>query len=156
MELAVGELERRSKECETIPINELVSLGMESDSLHCHELSYTFFQEAFRRTDLPADAMLPPVVATAVQQALRASLRDKDNAEKHRKVAFDWLHAHVLRWPIRPEDPDTLYRDVLEYWGREPLLAWTRMENGPLKLNAAEFEAWAAFWRGLRRRYSVQ
>jgi serine/threonine protein kinase len=156
MEMAVGELERRSKECETIPINELVSLGMESDSLHCHGLSYTFFQEAFRRTDLPADAMLPPVVATAVQQALRASLRDKDNAEKHRKVAFDWLHAHVLRWPIRPEDPDTLYRDVLEYWGREPLLAWTRMENGPLKLNAAEFEAWAAFWRGLRRRYSVQ
>ena len=108
-------------------------------------MSYTFFQEAFRRADLPADALLPPVVATAVQQALRASLRDKDNAEKHRKVAFDWLHAHVLRWPIRPEDPDTLYRDVIEHWAREPLLAWTRVENGPLKLKAAEFEAWAAF-----------
>ena len=155
MELAVRKLEMRSKECETIPINDLVSLGMESDSLHCHELSYTFFQEAFRRTDLPAEALLPPIVATAVQQALRASLRDKDNAEKHRKVAFDWLHAHVVRWPIRPDDPDATYRNVLEHWGSDPLLAWTRMENGPLKLKVSEFEAWEAFWRGLHRRYST-
>ncbi len=155
MESAVLRLEMRSKECESIPIKDLIAIAMESESLHCHELSYTFFQEAFRRTDLPADALLPPVVATAAQQALRAALRDPENAQKHRKVAFDWLHAHVERWPLVPDHPDTIYRNVLEHWASDPLLAWTRKENGPLKLKAAEFEAWEAFWRGLHRRYSV-
>jgi tetratricopeptide (TPR) repeat protein len=155
MESAVLRLEIRSKECETIPIKDLIAFAMESESLQCHELSYTFFREAFRRTDLPGDAILPPVVAAAARQALRAALRDPENAQKHRKVAFDWLHAHVERWPLVPDHPDAMYRDVLEHWDREPLLAWTRMENGPLKLKAAEFEAWEAFWRGLHRRYSV-
>jgi hypothetical protein len=155
MESAVLRLEMRSKECESIPIKDLIAFAIESESLHCHELSYTFFQEAFRRTDLTADALLPPVVATAAQQALRAALRDPENAQKHRKVAFDWLHAHVERWPLVPDHPDTIYRNVLEHWASDPLLAWTRKENGPLKLKAAEFEAWEAFWGGLHRRYSV-
>jgi hypothetical protein len=155
MQDAVRRVEMRVLERSTIPIADLVSLAIESDRLFCHELSYAFFREAFSRSDIPPDVLLPPVVATAVQQALRVSLRDPENAEKHRKVAFEWMHAHVLNWPIRPDDPDETYRDVLEHWERETLLAWTRMEGGPLKLKTAEFEAWEALWRGLHRRYSI-
>jgi|LakMenEpi03Aug12_release.lakeMendotaPanAssembly.Ray.scaffolds.fasta_scaffold28730_3 serine/threonine protein kinase len=153
---AVETLDRRMSEIRDLGMEELIQLSQMAEQLQRSEQALLIYEEIFSRDESERLMVFPPVVAMAVQQALRASLRDSSHAIERRQLALEWLRSHVLLWPLRPMDPDSVYRDVLNHWSEEVVLGWTRIKDGPFKMSEKEFEAWEAIWRGLERRYPVK
>lgn len=148
-------LESRMKEMSELRIEELIELSKMAEQSCKFDQALLIYEEMFSRDESERVRVFPPVVAMAVQQALRASIRDTSRATERRQLALEWLRSHILLWPLQPTDTDAVYRNVLDHWSEEAVLGWTRMEDGPLRMSVKEIEAWESLWRGLERRYQV-
>lgn len=150
---AVETLDSRMNEISDLRIEELIRMSQLAEQLQRSDQAFLIYEEIFSRDESERMKVFPPVVAMAVQQALRSSFRDPSHAVERRQLALEWLRSHVLLWPLQPTDTDSVYRDVLNHWSQEVVLGWTRIEGGPLEMSVKEFEAWESVWRGLERRY---